>query len=58
MKPDLLLEVKRGGVSPLEFAWFPRTFPKAQLWIAGRESFVADRIRGRTMAELLRDEDW
>ena len=58
VKPDLLLEVKRGGVSPLEFAWFPRTFPKAQLWIAGRESFVADRIRGRTMAELLRDEDW
>jgi len=58
LRPDLLLEVKRGGASPLEFAWFPRSFPKARLWIAGSESFTADRICGRTMHELLLDPDW
>ncbi|HEX5050569.1 MAG TPA: AAA family ATPase [Planctomycetota bacterium] len=58
VRPDLLLEVKRGAASALEFGWFPRTFPQARLWIAGRERFDADRIRGLTIADLLRDPDW
>jgi predicted AAA+ superfamily ATPase len=58
VRPDLLVEVKRGDASPMEFSWFVRTFPKATLWIAGREQFDTDRIRGRTIAEVLRDPDW
>jgi predicted AAA+ superfamily ATPase len=58
VRDDLLVEVKRGGAGPLEFAWFPRTFPKAQLWLAGRERFAAERLRGRPIEDLLRDPDW
>jgi predicted AAA+ superfamily ATPase len=58
VRPDLLLEVKRGAASPMEFAWFPRTFPRAELWVAGSERFAADRMRGLTIAELLRDPSW
>ena len=42
----------------MEFGWFPHAFPKAELWIVGRERFAADRIRGLTMADLLRDNNW
>lgn len=58
VRDDLLVEVERGGAGPLEFAWFPRTFPQAELWIAGRERFAAQRMRGRPIEELLRDPDW
>ncbi|HEX6813448.1 MAG TPA: AAA family ATPase [Planctomycetota bacterium] len=58
VRPDLFVEVKRGGASAMEFSWFPRSFPKAQLWIAGRERFAAERIRGLTVADLLRDPEW
>lgn len=58
VRPNLLLEVKRGGASAMEFGWFARSFPQAELWIAGRERFAADRIRGLTIADLLRDPDW
>ena len=58
VRPDLLLEVKRGGAGPLEFAWFARTFPKAQLWIVGRERFDAGPLTGRTVTDLLRDDTW
>ncbi|HEU4418905.1 MAG TPA: AAA family ATPase [Planctomycetota bacterium] len=58
VRPELWIEVKRGGASALEFAWFARSFPRAELRIVGRERFAADRIRGLTMAELLRDPSW
>lgn len=58
VRPSLLVEVKRGGASAMEFGWFPHAFPKAELWIVGRERFAADRIRGLTMADLLRDNNW
>ncbi|MBK8100965.1 MAG: ATP-binding protein [Planctomycetes bacterium] len=58
VRPELLIEVKRGGASAMEYSWFPRTFPKSELWIVGRERFNAERMRGRTIAELLRDPDW
>lgn len=58
VRDDLFLEVKRGRAGVLEFGWFPRTFPKAELWIAGRERFEAERMRGRTVEDLLRDPDW
>lgn len=58
VRPDLLVEVKRGGASALEYAWFPRTFPRSSLRVVGREVFEADRIRGMTMEEFLVDEGW
>jgi len=58
VRDDLLIEVKRGGAEPMEFAWFPRTFPKGDLWIAGRERFAAERMRGSTIEDLLRDPGW
>lgn len=58
VRPDLLLEVKRGSSGALEFAWFPQTFPKAQLWVVAREPFGAGPIRGVTASDLLRSPDW
>ena len=58
VRPDLLFECKRGGSSALEFGWFPRTFPRAELWIVGRDRFDGQRIRGRTFADVLADESW
>jgi predicted AAA+ superfamily ATPase len=58
VRPDLLIEVKRERANAMEFAWFARRFPKAALWIVGRESFTTDRMRGRTMADVLSDPDW
>jgi len=58
VRPDLMLECKRGGSSALEFAWFSRTFPKAELWIVGRDRFEGSRIRGRSFADVLLDENW
>jgi predicted AAA+ superfamily ATPase len=58
VRPDLWIEVKRGAASAMEFAWFPRSFPRARLWIACRERFDAGRIRGLTLEDLLLDETW
>jgi predicted AAA+ superfamily ATPase len=58
VRPELLIEVKRGGASAFEYAWFARTFPRSRLRIVGRERFEADRIRGSTIEELLLDPEW
>jgi predicted AAA+ superfamily ATPase len=58
VSPQLLLEVKRGASSPLDFAWFQRTFTGANLWIVGSTRFESDRIRGLTVEDLLLAEDW
>jgi hypothetical protein len=58
VRPDFLIEVKRGASGPLEFAWFPRVFPRATLWVANTESFEAGRMRGMTIEDLLLDETW
>jgi len=58
VRPDLVFESKRGGSSALEFAWFAKTFPKAELWIVGRDRFDGARIRGRTFADVLLDDSW
>ena len=58
VRPELLIECKRGQTSALEFGWFGKTFPRSELWIVGRDAFLGQRIRGRTFAELLRDETW
>jgi predicted AAA+ superfamily ATPase len=56
--PDLLVEVKRGAASALDFSWFARSFSKGRLCVVGRERFEADRIRGMTLEDFLLDEAW
>lgn len=58
VRPELMLEVKRGQARPFEFSWFPRTFPRVDLRIVNTDRFAADRIRGLTMEDLLRDDAW
>jgi predicted AAA+ superfamily ATPase len=51
------LEVKRGATSPMEFAWFPRSFPGSRLVVIGREGFEAGPIVGITLERFLRGDD-
>jgi predicted AAA+ superfamily ATPase len=50
---DTFLEVKRGSASALDFAWFPKSFPKGHLTVVCASSFAADRIRGVTLETFL-----
>jgi predicted AAA+ superfamily ATPase len=47
------VEVKRGKTSPLDFAWFPRCFPKGHLTVVSDSRYETDRIRGVTPDEFL-----
>lgn len=58
VRPDLLVEAKRGATSPLDFAWFPRAFPKARLCVVGRDNFEVDRMRGIGWEEFLLADEW
>ena len=51
--PDSFVEVKRGRSGPMDFAWFPVTFPKAQLTVIGKSRFETDRIIGVTLEDFL-----
>lgn len=53
--PETLLEVKLGPSSPIEFLWFPKSFPKSTLQVVNQRSFKSDRIRGLTIDEFLRE---
>jgi hypothetical protein len=50
--PETFVEAKRGAASPVEFAWFPRAFPRGHLTVVNAARFETDRIRGVTL------EDW
>jgi predicted AAA+ superfamily ATPase len=50
------VEVKRERASALDFAWFPKAFPKARLTVVCASPFDADRIRGITLDAFLRGE--
>jgi predicted AAA+ superfamily ATPase len=54
---DSFVEVKRGRASALDFAWFPKTFPRGRLTVVCTTPFEADRIRGITLDGFLRGED-
>jgi hypothetical protein len=47
------LEVKMGGASPIEFSWFPGSFPRARLKVINRNRFEASRITGLTLEDFL-----
>lgn len=58
VRPDLAIEVKRRSVSPLDLAWFPKTFPGARLIVTGTRRFEADSIRCMPIEELLLADEW
>ncbi|MBK9576677.1 MAG: ATP-binding protein [Fibrobacteres bacterium] len=42
---DEWIEVKRGKTSPVEFAWFARSFPKRHLTVVGDSTWETDHVR-------------
>jgi predicted AAA+ superfamily ATPase len=50
---DRFLEVKRGKAQPLEFAWFPKVFPKGRLTVVNANRFEAGGMHGIPMEEYL-----
>jgi len=55
--PDLLLEVKRGRTGPLDFAWFPKSFPQGRLIVVGANRFETDQVVGLTLDDFLLEKD-
>lgn len=53
---ERFIEVKRGSCSPMDFSWFPRTFPRAKLLVIGQGRFEAGPVRGITLEEYLLGE--
>lgn len=53
---DSFIEVKTGNTNPLEFAWFPRVFPRGRLTVVSESTYETDRIRGVTIEAFLRGE--
>lgn len=51
--PDEFLEVKRGRTGPLDFAWFPKSFPHGRLTVIGGSRFETDQIVGMTLEDYL-----
>jgi len=58
VEPDRFVEVKRGAVTPLEFAWFERSFPKGQLLVVNPRRFETSHVRGLTLEDFLLAETW
>jgi predicted AAA+ superfamily ATPase len=54
--PDEFLEVKRGAATPLEFAWFGRTFPRGKLKVINAARFESDRVKGLSLEEFLLEQ--
>jgi predicted AAA+ superfamily ATPase len=53
---EMLIEVKRGQASALDFAWFSKVFPKGRLMVVCATPFAADRVRGVTLEAFLTGE--
>jgi predicted AAA+ superfamily ATPase len=53
LAPDEMVEVKWGEARPLEFAWFPKTFPRATLTVVNANRFDAGRVKGITLEDFL-----
>ena len=48
-----LYEVKLGRTGPMDFAWFPRTFPGRKLLVIGGSEFETPHVRGVTVEQFL-----
>jgi predicted AAA+ superfamily ATPase len=55
---DLFIEVKRGQVTPLDYAWFGTVFPKARLIVVNQRQFQTDRVTGMTVEQFLSAKAW
>ena len=53
---DLMIEVKLGRASPLDFHWFPKIFPKAHLKVITTNPFKTDKIEGVLLEDFLREQ--
>jgi uncharacterized protein len=53
IRPDLFVEVKTGTASPLDFTWFPHSFPNARLLIVNQRSFRNGPLEGITMEQFM-----
>jgi uncharacterized protein len=51
--PRAAIEVKTGSTNPLEFAWFPRTFPPGRLTVIGKDRWQAGSLEGITLEDFL-----
>jgi predicted AAA+ superfamily ATPase len=51
--PNRFLEVKRGRTGPLDFAWFPPSFPDGRLAVVGANRFETDQVVGLTVEDFL-----
>jgi predicted AAA+ superfamily ATPase len=51
------VEVKRGQANPLDFSWWPQTFPRGQLTVINRERFETERFRGVTLEDFLLEDE-
>jgi predicted AAA+ superfamily ATPase len=49
-------EVKRGKTSPMDFAWFPRVFPKGRLTVVCDAHWETDQVRAIRFEEFLLGE--
>ena len=47
------LEVKGGPSTPLEFSWFAKVFPKAELRVITQSSFQTDTVCSVSLEEFL-----
>ena len=47
------IEVKLGKTSPLDFAWFPKVFPKKKLLVVNQREFQTEQIKGITVEQFL-----
>ena len=52
--PGDFIEVKSGKTSPVEFAWFSRTFPNRVLTVIGQNAYESAAVRGITLEDFLR----
>ena len=53
LPPRDYLEVKRGGAGSLDFAWFPKTHPKARLRVVCASRFRTDAVESVSLEDFM-----
>jgi len=47
------LEVRRGRTGPMDFVWFPKSFPHGHLTVVGASRFETEQVVGVTLEDFL-----
>lgn len=50
---DDFIELKRGRTTPVEFSWFPRSFPQGRLTVVSSSRYETRNVRGVTLEDFL-----